>query len=32
LNTSTPEQFAAMIADERDKAGKLIKAAGIELG
>ena len=32
LNTSTPEQFAAMIADEREKAGKLIKAAGIELG
>jgi len=32
LATSTPEQFAAMIADERDKAGKLIQQAGIKLG
>jgi tripartite-type tricarboxylate transporter receptor subunit TctC len=32
LTTSTPEQFAAMIADEREKAGQLIQRAGIKLG
>ncbi|MEJ5988427.1 tripartite tricarboxylate transporter substrate binding protein [Ramlibacter sp. PS3R-8] len=32
LVTSTPEQFAAMIADERAKAGRLIQQAGIKLG
>jgi tripartite-type tricarboxylate transporter receptor subunit TctC len=32
LVTSSPEQFAAMIADERAKAGRLIQQAGIKLG
>ena len=32
LATSTPEQFAAMIVDERAKAGRLIQQAGIKLG
>jgi hypothetical protein len=29
--TSTPEEFGRMIAEERDKAGKLIQTAGIKL-
>jgi tripartite-type tricarboxylate transporter receptor subunit TctC len=32
LTTSTPEQFAAMIVEEREKAGRLIQQAGIHLG